>query len=57
MMEMVTIRTLISMNAFRSLPEQGSITIKGLSALIGAEEGLISKCPIQLGRKLDLNNC
>lgn len=43
MLELVTIRSLISMNVFRSLPDQGSISSQDLSKSVGAEESLISR--------------
>lgn len=41
MMELVAIRTLISMNAFRYIPEQGSISSLELAQKVGAEESLL----------------
>lgn len=41
MMELVTLRTLISLNAFRHLPEQGSISSQELAQKTGAEESLL----------------
>ena len=43
MLELVTIRSLISMNVFRNLPDGESISSRDLSATIGAEESLVSR--------------
>jgi len=43
MLELVTIRSLISMNVFRNLPNERSISSRELSAAIGAEESLVSR--------------
>lgn len=41
MMELVTIRTLISMRAFQHIPEQGSISSIELARMIGVDERLL----------------
>lgn len=41
MMELVAIRTLISLNVFRHFPEQGSISSHELALKVGAEESLL----------------
>lgn len=43
MLELITIRTLISMNVFRHLPDQGSISSQALSEIVSAEESLLSR--------------
>lgn len=41
MLELVAIRSLISMKVFQAIPEQGSISVTKLSAKLNAEEGLL----------------
>lgn len=41
MLELVAIRSLLSIGAFRNIPEEGSISAKELGAKVNAEEGLL----------------
>lgn len=43
MMEIVSLRTLMSLNVFRHLPETGSISLHDLSTKVGAEPALVRR--------------